>query len=151
MHGPPAKGRVAELCTSSHPCSVWSISGYARRSSRSCNQSSTSLSTHPTLLGPSCIRSGNFPAFSRRAICCGEYKTNSLSWRFDSILITMSPKCRNIAMPQRLIKPQGREMLAKIESDIQLLLILYLVAVTKGSPSHCRTWRIRRKLRDLCD
>lgn len=36
-------------------------------------------------------RLGNCPAFSNRAKCWGEYKTSSLSWRFDSILITMFP------------------------------------------------------------
>ena len=65
--------------------------GISRQSNRDCSQSRTSSSTHPTLFGPSCTRLGNWPAFSKRATCCGEYKTNSFSWRFESILITMSP------------------------------------------------------------
>jgi len=66
-------------------------SGSPRRSMRFWSQSSTSSSIHPTLLGPSCIRFGNWPAFSRRAMCCGEYRTSAFTSRFDSILITIAP------------------------------------------------------------
>jgi hypothetical protein len=65
--------------------------GTSRRSNRFCSHSSTSASTHPTRLGPRFTRLGNCPALSNRAMCCGEYRTNSLSWRFDRILITMFP------------------------------------------------------------
>lgn len=53
--------------------------GASRQASRVRSQSSTSASTHPTLQGPSCTRVGNWPAFSSRAMCCGEYRTSSLS------------------------------------------------------------------------
>lgn len=69
----------------------------SRRSKRSCSHLSISASTHPTRLGPRVARLGNAPAFSSLATCCGEYKTNSLSWRFDSILIPMPPLLKSIA------------------------------------------------------
>ena len=43
------------------------------------SQSSTSSSTHPTLQGPRFTRLGNCPAFSSRAMCCGEYRTSSFT------------------------------------------------------------------------
>ena len=46
---------------------------------RSWSQSSTSLSTQPTRFGPSGTRLGNWPAFSSRAMCWGEYNTSSLT------------------------------------------------------------------------
>ena len=46
---------------------------------RSLSQSSTSLSTQPTRFGPSGTRLGNRPAFSSRAMCCGEYRTSSVT------------------------------------------------------------------------
>ncbi len=93
---------MAEVCTSGHPYSYMRSVGQAssRPSIRVRSQSSTSSSTHPTLLGPSCTRLGNWPAFSRRATCCGEYRTNSFSWGFESILITISPSLKSIAMPK---------------------------------------------------
>lgn len=70
------------------------------RSNRSLSQSSTSSSTHPTRFGPRFTRLGNAPTFSSLAMCCGEYRTSSRSWRFDSILITISPRMKSIAMPR---------------------------------------------------
>lgn len=88
---------------SAHPATLAPYAGVSvrssLRSSRSCSQFNTSSSTHPTLLGPSCIRFGNVPAFSSLATCCGEYRTNSLSWRFESIRISISPCLKSIAMP----------------------------------------------------
>jgi hypothetical protein len=74
--------------------------GSSRRSMRLWSQSSTSASTQPTLLAPSRTRLGNWPAASRRATCCGEYKTSSLTCRFDSILIARTPELGSIAMPR---------------------------------------------------
>ncbi len=54
-------------------------------------------------------RWGNEPAFSSRAICCGEYKTSSFSWRFESILITMSPRLKSIAMPKVTTIPRQND------------------------------------------
>ena len=62
-----------QSCKPIHPTPKGSVGQVVSLSSnRFCSQSSISLSTHPTLLGPSCTRIGNFPAFSRRATCCGE-------------------------------------------------------------------------------
>ena len=72
----------------------------SRRSNLNLSQSSTSSSTHPTRFGPRFTRLGNAPTFSNLATCCGEYSTNSRSWRFDSILITISPRMKSIAMPR---------------------------------------------------
>ncbi len=82
------------------PSSQRSVGVVYRLSNRICSQSSTSASTHPTRFEPSCTRLGNRPAFSKRAMCCGEYKTNSFSWRFESIRITISPRLKSIAMPK---------------------------------------------------
>lgn len=81
-----------QVCNPDHPAPFQECQFSTSRCAKRCSsQSSTSLSTHPTRFGPSCTRLGNRPAFSRRAMCCGEYKTNSLTWRFESILITISP------------------------------------------------------------
>jgi hypothetical protein len=106
-----AKKRVTEVCTSGHPYSYMRSVGQAssRPSIRVRSQSSTSSSTHPTLFGPSCTRLGNRPAFSRRATCCGEYRTNSFSWGFESILITISPSLKSIAMPKVTTLPRQRK------------------------------------------
>ena len=105
------KKRVAEVCTSGHPYSYMRSVGQAssRLSIRVRSQSSTSSSTHPTLFGPSCTRLGNKPAFSSRATCCGEYKTNSFSWGFESILITISPSLKSIAMPKVTTIPRPED------------------------------------------
>jgi hypothetical protein len=86
----------------------------SRPSIRIWSQSNTSASTHPTLLGPSCTRLGNKPAFSSRATCCGEYRTNSFSWGFESILITISPSLKSIAMPKVTTIPRQVEVSSPI-------------------------------------
>ena len=100
--------RVVHTRSPSLPCGRV-VQVASRLSSLFCSQSSTSSSTHPTLLGPSCTRFGNWPTFSSRAMCCGEYKTNSFSWRFESILITMSPRMKSIAMPRLTTIPRSTQ------------------------------------------
>lgn len=84
MGGPP--GRTIRPLRQAE-CRV----GMSRRSMRLWSHSSTSVSTQPTLLAPSRTRLGNWPAASRRATCCGEYKISSFTCRLDSILIARTP------------------------------------------------------------
>lgn len=59
-------------------------------------------------------RLGNWPTFSRRAMCCGEYKTSSFSWRFERILITIVSLKESIAMPRLQQSPRNGQAIRKM-------------------------------------
>jgi hypothetical protein len=139
------KKRVTEVCTSGHPYSYMRSVGQAssRPSIRVRSQSSTSSSTHPTLFGPSCTRLGNRPAFSRRATCCGEYRTNSFSWGFESILITISPSLKSIAMPKVTTIPRQFKV-----SSLELLWRDREHEIAKNSFGHPNSGFFSRRTRN---